>query len=207
MTTITIDTRCGQITNKEREGKTGCRKMRSDFPFHKLSPPVAANHYAGRDQPLTNIVEHIGTAPTGLRFDEEKPWLALACRSETRTTVASHQRSRSLFLPAWLYVIILSTSYQITEISGRPGLIGEVALQPRYQELEPAPGPVTGLDDQPVDQADEKGHVAVDSASDSGLGSDDERNTGGLAGVERIEATAKTWTKAYSAFRGNNFYF
>lgn len=58
-------------------------------------------------------------------------------------------------------------------------------------------GPVTGLDDQPVNQADEKGHVAVDSASDSALGSDDERNTGGLAGVERIEATAKTWTKSW----------
>lgn len=52
---------------------------------------------------------------------------ALACPSETRTTVASHLRSRNRFLPSWLYVIILSKSYQISWISGRPGLIGEVA--------------------------------------------------------------------------------
>lgn len=58
-------------------------------------------------------------------------------------------------------------------------------------------GPATGLDDQPVTQPDEKGHVAVDSASESGLGSDDERNTGGLAGVEKVEATAKAWTKTW----------
>lgn len=60
-----------------------------------------------------------------------------------------------------------------------------------------ASGPVTGLDDQPVNHADEKGHVAVDSASDSGLGPEDERNTGGLAGVERIEATTRAWTKPW----------
>lgn len=60
-----------------------------------------------------------------------------------------------------------------------------------------ASGPVTGLDDQPVNQADEKGHVAVDSASESGLGSEDERNTGGLAGVEKVEATTKAWTKTW----------
>lgn len=58
-------------------------------------------------------------------------------------------------------------------------------------------GPVTGLDDQPVNQTDEKGHVAVDSASESGLGSEDERNTGGLAGVEKVEATTKAWTKTW----------
>lgn len=60
-----------------------------------------------------------------------------------------------------------------------------------------ARGPVTGLDDKPVNHPDEKGHVAVDSASDSGLGSEDERNTGGLAGVERIEATTRAWTKPW----------
>lgn len=60
-----------------------------------------------------------------------------------------------------------------------------------------ASDPVTGLDHEPASHADEKGHVAFDSASETGLGSDDEHNTGGLAGVERIEATAKTWTKTW----------
>lgn len=57
--------------------------------------------------------------------------------------------------------------------------------------------PVTGLDDQPASHAGEKGHVAVDSNSDSVLASDEEHNTGGLSGVERIEATTKTWTKPW----------
>lgn len=57
--------------------------------------------------------------------------------------------------------------------------------------------PAVGLQDQQVNQTDEKGHVAVDSTSDSGLGSDDEQNTGGLAGVEKVEATAKAWTKTW----------
>lgn len=60
-----------------------------------------------------------------------------------------------------------------------------------------ASDPVAGLDDGPASHADEKGHVAVDNTSDSGLASDEERNTGGLSGVERIEATTRTWTKPW----------
>jgi len=60
-----------------------------------------------------------------------------------------------------------------------------------------ASDPVTGLDDRPASHADEKGHVAVDSTSDSVHASDEERNTGGLSGVERIEATTRAWTKPW----------
>lgn len=60
-----------------------------------------------------------------------------------------------------------------------------------------ASSPVTGLDDQPASHGDVKGSVAIDSTSDSGHASDEERNTGGLSGVERIEATTRTWTKPW----------
>ncbi|KAL1875433.1 hypothetical protein Daus18300_003172 [Diaporthe australafricana] len=51
--------------------------------------------------------------------------------------------------------------------------------------------------DQQASQASEKGHVAIDNISDSDSASDNERNTGGLAGVERIEATTRAWTKPW----------
>jgi hypothetical protein len=55
-----------------------------------------------------------------------------------------------------------------------------------------------GLNDQPAShQGDDKGPIALDDTSDSGHASDEERNTGGLSGVERIEATTRTWTKPW----------
>ncbi|KAJ0119000.1 siderophore iron transporter mirb [Diaporthe amygdali] len=58
-------------------------------------------------------------------------------------------------------------------------------------------GPTTGLADQHVNQGAEKGQIAIDNTSDSGSASDNEHNTGGLAGVERIEATTRAWTKPW----------
>ncbi|POS73931.1 siderophore iron transporter [Diaporthe helianthi] len=57
--------------------------------------------------------------------------------------------------------------------------------------------PANGVDDHPASHGDEKGHLAVDSTSDSGHASDEEHNTGGLSGVERIEATTRVWTKPW----------